>query len=179
MLGLFASVLALLQVFLAVFPVHGEYYDDDLLPSLDGVWTTVHLPLGEGDSSSLPLHDAIRIASGEATCSHGGYDNMTVRSCRFASGPATLGPDGIAVRILGVEGKLFKKSANCSWVSHAPGKYWTGASAFPPPFTPSCARIELASGETWVRLRNITKVHVVSMSHLVCFVFFSVALLCP
>ena len=69
-------------------------------------------------------------------------------------------------------------SSLCNWTDAAPGSYWmpvggaenaanahdntTGAA----PYTPSCSAITFAGGDVWIRLREIKRVQIVSMSHL-------------
>ena len=73
-------------------------------------------------------------------------------------------------------------SSLCNWTDAAPGSYWmpvgnhanhsgndanghdntTGAA----PYTPRCSAITFVGGEVWIRLREIKRVQIVSMSHL-------------
>ena len=128
--------------------------------TLDGLWTTI-------PSSDPPLHDALRITSTQVRCQHGGYLNLTSLPCTFAQASITLDQDQTVTLNNNTRGTFTAHSNNCSWTSAAPGNYWTGASAFPPPFTPACSVIQFENdGPRWIRLREINKVHVVSMSHL-------------
>ena len=165
----------------------------DVVPSataITGLWTT--LP---ANSSSSARHDALRVSAAASaedreegrpmggsmdgsmvvSCEHGGSRGMKPLKCPWAeakissSSPASgqaivtvTPPAPLPVR----RGVLFATSSNCSWTSAPPGAFWSGASNYPPPFTPSCSRIEFDDGEVWLRLRNIKKVHVLSMSHL-------------
>ena len=128
---------------------------------LTGKWTTIP------QSPTLPLHDAIEINSNNiVTCQHGGYLNLTTLPCTITKATIHLHSNNNTVQFNNQNGLYTDISTNCSWTSAAPGNYWTGASAYPPPFTPSCSRIQFNNGNVWIKLREINKVHIVSMSHL-------------
>jgi len=89
--------------------------------------------------------------------------------CPWASGSISLNQRGEVELHAGHKvqtGTLTLGSSNCSWTDGGAGHYWTGAGKYAPPYTPKCDRIDFQDGDSWLRLRRISTVHIVSMSHL-------------
>ena len=137
--------------------------------SLDGLWTTVPY-------AQTPLHDAIRIEHGSVTCEHGGYRKLKPVACpKWDRIMISLRGSTVSLKIGDdtSSGQLSLNSSQCSWTDAAPGQYWAGpskANHYIPPYTPSCDVIAFGSAElttsVWIRLKEVTEVHIVSMSHL-------------
>ena len=151
----------------------------DLSGDLTGLWTSIPAPAsGAPKAKGMPgRHDALRVdgSAHAVTCEHGGYRNMSVLPCPWARAALTLGPNGSVVLATAAPGGITwsgsyqaRNATACGWTLAPPGAYWTAASKYEPPFpVVDCSVITFPSnGETWVRLREVSKVHVVSMSHL-------------
>ena len=151
----------------------------DLAGDLTGLWTSIPTPAsGAPKAKGMPgRHDALRVdgSAHAVVCEHGGYRNMSVLPCPWARAALTLGPNGSVVLATAAPGGITwsgsyqaRNATACGWTLAPPGAYWTAASKYEPPFpVVDCSVITFPSnGETWVRLREVSKVHVVSMSHL-------------
>jgi hypothetical protein len=149
--------------------------------ALDGLWTRTRY-------GAAAAHDGLRVLPGaeSVTCEHGGWLKLKPLSCPWQNASLRLsGEDNVSLVVPGkapVAGTFVPRSSTlCDWTDAAPGSYWepvdgtsggrqapsthdntTGAA----PYTPSCSAIKFASGEVWVRLREIKRVQLVSMSHL-------------
>ncbi len=146
---------------------------------LDGLWTRVPM-------HAAALHDALRVRPGgrSVACEHGGWLNMTELRCPWQTATLTLRPSDkkVSLEVPGrapVVGKFVPLSSSlCNWTDAAPGSYWmpvggkennanahdnTSGAA---PYTPSCSAVVFEDGETWIRLREVRRVQIASMSHL-------------